>query len=331
MIKLCIALLIFSSTDAYSRKLNFLESQLFRIAAANNSMRAINPFYLRSDFTSAESNLHLGAQEKTYALYQDLQSKDQNKIEERLSESYGNPYDASAKLNLGYRMGNFTHFFSTNAGAALLVTDPVFPEMKGILFHDYTTSMQYTYHVTPQFLIMPQLNLGVRKTLDQQLTVADLVQRSLDMNFNKRPYLGFSEFSLLSVFGLSGLGQILFELNSFPIQEQKYSYWDSFLGYQTPSLINSYFLSDLKFYAGYSPFYGGQYDVSRTYKWGTELGLLDLFKIHFFAMDKNYLSSIFKIELRYLDLEFFTVERAYDDFDIQKSRHYGLNLRFKIN
>lgn len=318
-----------TSWSAHSKKLNYIEAHLMRLSSQQNPSHWLLPFSQSKNLTTYETNIMFSMEKDTYSLYEDMQSKKQDKIQERLKESYGSPYDASAKVNFGFRYGSFSQFFSTNGGAVLLVTDPVFPELKGFLFHDYTATTTYLIKPTPRLVIKPQLSYGVRRSIDREYTVGDLVETSLNVKFDKAPYIGFMEVGFLSMYSLSQWGQLLFEANSVPVIKNEYDYWDTFLGYKTPNFLKNrdWFLSEASFYGGYAPFYGGHYDVSRTYKLGTKLGLNDKVGLDLFTMDDFYPAAIVSLQYAFATLELMTFERAYDDFGYQKSRQYGFNLK----
>ena len=314
---------------ASAKQLNYIETHLLRLSSQQNPTHWLLPFRQLKKSTPFESNFVLSMEKDTYSLYKDIQSKNENKIQDRLEESYGRPYDVSAKINFGFRYESFTQFFSTHGGAVLLVSDPVFPDLKGFLFHDYTASTSYVFHPNPRLMIKPQLSYGARRTLNEEYTTGDLVEKSLDVKFNETPYIGFIELNLLTIFSLSEWGQVLFEINSFPLIKNEYEYWDTFFGYKTPNFLKdmNWAFSDLSFYGGYAPFYAGHYDVSRTYKFGARTSMGDSVDLDFFTMDDFYPAGILSFNLANLSLEFFTFERAYDDFGNQKSRQYGANIK----
>jgi hypothetical protein len=322
-------LIIFAPAVCFARKTNFIESHLLRLSSQQNPTQWLLPFSQIKAPTPFESNVMVSMEKDTYDLYKDIDSKNQQRIQERLQDSFGKPYDVSAKVNFGYRFKNFSQFISTNGGAVLLVTDPVFPELKGFLFQDYTASSSYLFKPHPRLILKPQLSYGIRKTLDEKYSVGDLVDKSLNVKFNKIPFIGFSELNLLGIFSLDQWGQILFQVNSFPIMQNDYDYWDTFLGYRTQNFLKNsgWAVSELSFYGGYSPFYGGDYDVSRTYRLGAKMSFLDWISLDLFTMDNFYPASIMAFRFSYFILEMFTFERAYDDFERQKSRQYGLNLK----
>lgn len=317
------------SSSAQARKLNFIEAHLLRLSSQQDPTHWLLPFKQVKAPKTFEGNVMLSLEKDTYSLYQDIKSQKQDKIQSRLQESFGRPYDVSAKINFGYRSGKFAQFFSTNGGAVLLATDPVFPELKGLLFHDYVATSSYILKPFPRLMLKPQLSYGVRKTLDREYSVGDLVDQSLDVKFNEAPYIGFLELNVFGLFSLSEWGQILFEASALPLLQQDFQYWDTFLGYKTPNFLQNkkWLISELAFYGGYSPFYGGEYDVSRTYKWGVKSVVDQTLEIDFFTMDDFYPALIASWRLDYFTVEAFSFERAYDNFGNQKSRQYGLNLK----
>lgn len=329
MITLRIVLLTFVySLSAQARSLNFIESQQLRLSAQQNPVHWVLPFNVLKKASSWEINTFLSSEEDVFSLYKDIDSKDQALIQERLQSSFGQPYDVTAKMNFGFRNGNFAQFFSTNGGAVLLVTDPVFPEVKGLLFHDYMGSSSYLFRPTKNLLIKPQLNYGTRKILDRQFTVGDLVEKKISVDFNKAPQQTVVETNVMAVLGLESWGQILFEMNSFPLIKTEYQYWESFLGYMTPNFLSgTSWIQSLQFYGGYSPVYAGSYDVERTVKTGSKLMLGEHLTIDIFTTDKFYPGAMVGYMAGFVEVSAFTFERAYDDFGLQRSRQFGGNLR----
>ncbi len=315
-------------TSALAKRLNFIESHQLRLSGQQDPLHWLVPFHSVKHPDAWESNIFYSQQKDVLKVYKEVQTKDQDKIQERLSTSFGKPYDLSAKVNAGYRNGDFAQFFSSNGGAVLLATDPVFPELQGFLFHDYTSSTSYVFRPVKEMVLKTQLNIGVRKAFSQKLTTGDLVESKVNIRFNKEPYVGFMELSLRSLYSFGTYGRALFEINSLPLINE-YQYWDTFLGYQTPDIFDqkTSWFKEFSFYGGYSPFYGGHYDVSRTFRLGNRLGFGDFFSLDVFTLDKFYPGVIVSSKLGFLELSLFTFERAYDDYEKQKSREFGFNLK----
>lgn len=326
-----IVFFIFLSSSVQARRLNYLEAHLLRFSSQQDPTHWLLPFSFQRKSSQIETNSTLSMQKDTYSLYKDIDSKNQSRIQSRLSDSFGQPYDVSAKLNAGFRYRGISQFISTTGGASLLVTDPVFPELKSFIYHDYAASTAYTFRPLMNLTMRPQVNYGVRRIMDKTYSAGDLVDKKLDLNFNKQPYIGFVEINLISLYKLGDWGHALFELTSLPLIQSEYQYWDTFLGYKTPNILKNqqWLLTELAFYGGYSPFYGGGYDVSRSYKIGSKLSISEWITADLFTMDEFYPASILTFNFTHLELDLFTFERAYDDFGNQKSRQYGLNLKTK--
>jgi hypothetical protein len=321
---------LFFINSVCARELNYIEAHNLRLSSHAHPLHWINSFVFNKNPGNYESNIFVSSQKDVQKLYNDVQSKDQNKIIARLNESFGEPYDLSAKVNFGFKKDNWSQFFSTNGGAVLLVTDPVFPDLKGFIFHDYTSTTAYLYKPTPALVIKPQISVGVRKILDRTLSTGDLVSESLDVKFNKAPYVGFTELGLLSTYNTFGYGHLIFELTSLPLMSSDYQYWETFIGYKTINIAKKFNwkISELSFYGGYAPVYAGKYDVSRTIKLGSRIGLMDELDLDLFTTDELYPGALLSYTFKYFELALFTFERAYDDFGRQKSRQFGGNLKF---
>lgn len=313
----------FITSSVFARKLNFIEAHNLRLSSQTHPLHWMNPFVFNKNPGKYETNIFASGQKDVVNLYNDIQSKSEQKIIDRLQDSFGKPYDISAKVSFGYKSGNFSQFISTNAGAVMLVTDPVFPDLKGFLFQDYTSNTSYIFRPFKGMMIKPVLTAGVRRTIDQTYTTGDLVSSNLDVRFNKAPYIGFAEINLLVTQNTFGYGNFLFELTSLPLMSYKYKYWDTFLGYKTPNFFNI-----MSFYGGYSPLYAGHYDVGRTYKTGIRVAPSSAFNMDVFTFDKFYPGALASYTWTHFELAAFTFERAYDDFGNQKSRQYGFNLKF---
>lgn len=318
------------ATTASARELNYIEAHNLRLSSQTHPLHWINPFVFNKNPGNFETNVFVSTQKDVQKLYNDVQSKDEPRIIARLSDSFGKPYDLSAKINFGFKMDNWSQYFSTNGGAVLLVTDPVFPELRGFLFHDYTSTTAYLYKPTPAWVIKPQVSIGARRILDQTLSTGDLVSESLDVKFNKKPYIGFAEVNLLSTYNTFGYGHLVFELTSLPLRSSDYEYWETFVGYKTINIAKKldWKISEFSFYGGYAPVYAGKYDVNRTFKLGSRIGLLEALDLDVFTTDEFYPGGLLSYTFKNFELAVFTFERAYDDFGRQKSRQYGANFKF---
>ncbi len=313
-----------------ARRLNYIEAHNLRLSSQTHSPHWINPFVFNKNPGNFEVNALVSGQKDVLKLYNDIESKDEQKIIDRLEESFGKPYDLSAKISVGIKVGSFSQFFSTNGGAVLLVTDPIFPELKGFLFHDYTSTSAYIFRPTKALMLKPQVSIGFRRVLDKTLTTGDLVDKSLDVKFNKAPFIGFAEVNFLATYNTFGYGHLLGEISSLPMISNKYEYWETFLGYKTPNFAKklNWEFRELSLYGGYSPLYAGHYDVHRTFKTGIRFSPTKELSLDFFTMDEFYPGGLISYTFKHFEFAMFTFERAYDDHGEQKSRQYGLNLKF---
>jgi hypothetical protein len=316
-------LLLLLSGGAQARDLNFTEAHLLRLSSQQEPLRWLLPFRPVQSFSQASAGLFVSSEKEVPAVYRDIQSRDEDRIESRLLESYGRPYDASAKLFAQYHWGQFTQSISVNAGAAILITDPVFPEVRGFLFNDYLAATAYTFRPYAGLMLRPQVSYGLRRYLDREFTVGNLVDSRLDVNLSAAPYLAVAEFNLIATQELgAGMGELLFEIASLPLNNVGYAYWETFLGYRTPD-----FFQRLYFYGGYSPFYGGDYDVNRTFKVGANMRPWEWLSLDLFTMDRWYPAAVASVQFKHLQLDLFTFERAFDHFEFQRARQYGLALK----
>lgn len=325
-------MLMFLATEASGRSLNFIEAHQLRLSTRNDGLTWINPFFSARPAEHFDFRLFFSNEKDVLGLYKDIQSKDQPKIQQRLSESYGKPYDVSAKVGMGFHYGRFSQHFSTNGGALLFINDPVFPEMDGLIFHDYVTTSSYAFGKPRNWVLRPRISLGWRKMVDEKFTAGDLVQRPLKVNFEKKPYTNLFEMGLNGSKTLGEYGDLIGEVNAIPLikSDGEYEYWDTFLGYRSWNFLDDKgsWLHALHAYGGYSPFYAGDYDVERTIKTGIDVQFIRHLRLDLFTMDKFYPGLIFSTQFQYIEFNLFTYERGYDDFGRQRSRQYGANLRF---
>lgn len=314
------AFLVLISINSYALDMNFMEAHHLRLSSQENVNNWLMPHTPDKDHDFAFTFFGTGNKDVP-EVYDDIQSKKQDKIENRINSSYGKPYDAAAKVQFLFQKNSFRQAFSTNGGAVFVVTDPVFPELRGMIFHDYMASSSYKFQMG-DFSFRPQLSYGFRRTLFRELTAGDLVQEKLNVKFNKAANVGLVEFGLQSAYKMSHYGEVFFDVNALPLTNYEYKYWETILGYRTPLLYQRLFL-----YAAFSPLYGGYYDVSRTYKLGANLSLVDSLRLHLFTLDDFYPGAEIQYRLGIVEVAVMTFERAYDDYGHQKSRQYGAALR----
>lgn len=331
MKNICIgSLLLLLAVNAQARNLNYIESSLFRLSSYNRSEEWIQPFYRyhKNSFPNYQLSFFGSTHPEVKGLIDDIGSKDDDLIQKRIDDSYGKPYDASAKVQFLYRNERFIQTFSINAGAVAVVNDPVFPELSGIFFQDYIGTSSYIFKVNKELVFIPRIIYGKRRVLDTSLTVAELVDRKPDTKIKNQPWNTVVDISLSARYEFESF-DLLGELNSLPLSNNEYNYWDTNLGIKSKNLKDFFSFDTLKridCYFSYSPIYGGDYDVSRTVKFGMGVEFSENFMIDIFSHDKFSFGSILKFNDDYYAISIFTHENSYDDYQEQRSRKYGLNF-----
>jgi hypothetical protein len=300
--------LLLLSLGLNARELNYIESKLFRLSGYERPDEWVVPFYRyhKRSYPQFKFNLFASSHPEVLSVIDDVDSKDQNRIQTRLDNSFGRPYDASAKVLVGYRYQKFSQTFSSNAGAVAIVNDPVFPELQGVLFQDYTMTTSYIYNYKKEFIFIPRIIYGRRRVLDSSFTAAQLADKTPDTKIKNRPWNTFAELSFNGEYRMNYF-DLVFEANSLPITSNDFDYWDTNLGIKSKN-ISKYFglnLNKIDAYLSYSPLYGGNYDVSRTIKGGVGIEFNDLLMIDLFFEDKFLLGGLAKLNTRYLTLSLF--------------------------
>src|SRR3989344_5558774 len=93
-----------------ARRLNYIEAHNLRLSSQTHSPHWINPFVFNKNLGNFEVNTLVSGQKDVLKLYNDIESKDEQKIIDRLEESFGKPYDLSAKISVGLKVGSFSQF-----------------------------------------------------------------------------------------------------------------------------------------------------------------------------------------------------------------------------
>lgn len=320
--------LIISSAIA-TTKLGFIESQSLRLSSKERADSLFIPFHYPKNLKHLELNATLLGKNDDYLLYKDLVSKDQERITNRLNHSFGVPYDAHAKTNMVYRYHEFTQQFSFNSSALAFIKDPVFPEFKTFMYYDQWGTSAYLFKPIKNLQFKPQIGYGRRKIINKNFTTGDFVNQPPNLKLKRSKWHYQSEFSFNTIYSIP-LFQILFELNSLPLTNSDYDYWDSFLGMRTINLASLFSdkLQLVSFFAGYSPFYGGYYDVKRTMKFGTQIYFKENLGFNVFTTDQMLFGGQLIAHFNHIEIDLYSIKRAYDDYLLYQSRLYGMNLKF---
>lgn len=320
---------IIISHDLSARELNYLESQLFRLSSYERNEEWVLPFYRyhKNSFPRFRFTTFFAMTPKVPEIIDDIESKNQKRIESRIDTMFGKPYDANAKVSLGFQYQKFTQTFSLNHSATVIVNDPVFPELEMLYIQDEVATTSYIYTFKKGYII-PRLIYGRRKILDSSLSAIELANNKSIDRIEKHNWIGFVDFSVSSQYRFNYF-DVIAEINSLPLSNQKYNYWNSNIGVKSKNLSNHIDFINIKkldAFAFYSPFYGGNYGVSKTIKFGIGAELDDWILLDIFT-DANFLiGAISKFNFKYFTLSAFTYEYTYDEYLNQTTRQYGLSI-----
>jgi len=317
-----------------AKNLNYMQAHLFRLSSEDKIEEWLIPLirYAPSGHDQLNFNVMVSANPEVPDTIADLNSKDKSRTRARLDQSYGKPYDVGTKLSISTQISSFEQIISSNAGAVLIVHDPVFPFIEGIMFHDYTGTSLYHFKYK-NLLLKPQVSYGLRRTLEKDLSVGDFVEKKIKIKFSDEPWRFYSEAGFLSQLSLDYC-YLLFDLNAYPITQNRYNYWNSNLGIRSKNIVKNLdsfsLIRYLDLYFSYSPFYGGQYDVSRTVTLGTGFYFNSYLGTDIFLIDDYSWGILLKLNYNFVYLSLFTFKTAYDDYHNFESRQYGLNLKLSF-
>lgn len=326
-IPLFFALAVLPSIGWARKSVSFLRSHNFQLSYATTVRDWLGAPEL-SESSRWKPQAMVARNPELGAVYDDIESKDSTRVQRRLETSYGRPVDVEAKTGVTFRAGNFRQSMSLNAAAAVMVNNPVFPELDGILYNDFSGSSGYVWMHSNGWKIESQLQYGVRRTLERNYTVGQLVDSKPDVKLKEVPYRFYSE-------GGVRLEKSLFEaaaginLVSVPLVGGDYKYWKvdfegrspelaSLMGFQGPGKFH--------FWGAVSPFFGGAYNWDRTVRIGFSAAWWRFLRTDVFFFDDFTVAALASLRIYAVELEVFTFERAEDEHRAFRSRQTGLSL-----
>jgi hypothetical protein len=330
MRKAALLLILFSfasSARAERVPLSYLRAHNFRLSQAASAGDWLL-FFPRTEASRGAANLFFAREDGVGALYDDLSAKDSARLLSRLQQSYGEVYDVTGKLALEASLGRFRQRFSVNAAVSLTVNDPVFPELSGILFNDYTFTTDYRFAYRG-WAFRPSLTYGLRRTLDRSFTVGQLLDTKPNLKIKAVPYRLFAELGLEAGRSFSW-GDLLLSAESLPLRQRDYDYWQVELGYRSPNLLEKAaggWPKRLNLWAAASPLYGGDYEFGRTLRAGVSVEWFRYLQTDVSFMDKFLPAAFIRVGTRAISAELFTFARGEDDAHTFSARQYGVGLK----
>lgn len=253
-------------------------------------------------------------------LYRDIKSKSETRIQNRLAESYGTTFDGAAKAFIRWRRGPFTQSFSVNAAASLLVNDPVFPDLSGIVYNDYALATAYYFQIPAEIELRPLLSYGWRRVMSHSFSVGKLLGEKPNLKIKTYPYRFFSELGLRASRSFA-TGDVRIEARALPLRTAGYDYWEIETAYRSPDLG---LLHGLYLWASVTPLYGGLYDFGHGVKLGTTVHWWRFLRTDLFLMHGFQVGAIVRLGPPSLNAELYSFGRAEDRGRVYQSRQTGL-------
>lgn len=307
--------------------LSYPRAQNFLFAAADDADSWLIP--MSSRLAQPWRVILMGSSEsQVFGLYKDIKSKDQARISSRLSDSYGDVFDAALKLGVAGRFGNFEQTFSISAAASLFVIDPVFPELSGIVNNEYALNSRYQFE-WEGFWFRPSLTYGLRRVMQRSFSVGQLLDQKPDVALKRVPYRGFADlnFEISKPFAW---GDLAVRAQGIPILHQEFLYWQVEGIYRTRNLVEGVKRTwpwRWNAWASVAPARGGDYSIVRSIKLGTMVEFNRYVQADLFFMDKFLPAAILRFGPARYNIELYTFQRSEDDFHLYQSRQFGISLR----
>jgi len=275
---------------AQTQELDFIQSRLFQLTSSVGFKDWLfNPLWVEERKKKKRKFLAMLAPSNgLLEAYKDFDSGDSDRIIDRVNKSFGKPFSAGIKLELSLKGDEFLNHLSSNIGSFFIVNDPTFSEVELLLFRDYVikTSKSYQYF-NNKLLFAPRITYGFRKVMKKKFTITELVKMYHDLEFSQKKYNPIVELNFLLKYKFENFS-VHFDLKSFPlISKEKLKYWETNLGFKSRKFNlekKGFYLNSLELFFSYSPFYGGLYDVSKTFKFGTNLELLKGVSLSLFSL-----------------------------------------------
>lgn len=331
------SILLYFSSDSFisqliaREKVDYLQANILRTSAYLDPLDGILPFaserFYRKEKVSQyfSTKIFYSGNTELFSVYDDLQSKNRTLIETRVRNSLGKPIDGSAKADATIHFENFSFTVAADFGALAVANDPVFPELDLFIYKDYASILSSRFQINKNWFFSPRFVNGFRKIIDRQYETGELINEKINAKIDNSPQEFFSEFSGILNYK-SDIFDFLLEANSLPIKQDYYDYWSFTSGIVSTNFLetnkSSLFFKSFKLFAQFSPFYGGDYLMSRSAKFGFSLGIMEDLFIDSFINDEDFWGTVIQYRARYGGLVFSTYEDSFDDSHEMRSRKY---------
>ncbi len=318
---------------SYAHGLNFIEAHTLRLS----SSESLEEWVLFHDRPPSSESTHFKSRSifvshgALFRLFNAADSGDSTRVRGELESNMGTPYVANASIGIAGSYRGIWQSFSVNAGTIFQPNNPVFPELRGVLFNDFLFTTSYGVRVTPRLRLKPKITYGSRRLLFPTYDIGDLVENQPIVKIQEVPYLPVVEVGTLASVDLTRElhSSIHFSVQGVSLIQNRPSYWEARIGVHSKNLAvlwSGGLVDTLKLKLSLAPFFGGNYDWDRTLQLGLQVGFSELFNLDLFLWDRYRLGAFLRFKLRPIEVHFFTMERVLDNFGQYPTRQYGGGL-----
>ena len=310
------------------KKLGLLQSKLFQLTSSGSFQEwLIHPSYSKKDFSNKTLFL-FSKSSGFFDFYNNLRTKDSQKISTAISNSVGTPNTLIYKIEGVYKKGFFNHSFSYNSGQFLFI-DPSNSQKVDGLFYSALGGKLYSKFVFPKLkmIVIPKIIYGLRKSLDKNFSSAELVLNQPDQTLGKNPWKVFSELNLLTNINLKILDMTL-NLQSFPLLNKDFIFWEFSTGLKSKKIPLFKKGTSFDFFANFSPYVGGDYEKKRTMRYGSSLYLNRKVRLNIFLLENSKLGLHLAWKSKNLSVSIHSYEMLYsNNYSIKKN---GVDFKYKF-
>ena len=212
--------------NASTKKLNLVQSKLFRLSSSRNFHDwLIHPYFEKDIFL--KKSLFFYSRSSTFLdFYNQIRTGDNTKIGKAINNTVGTPNGLIYKFEASFTKRPFHHSFSYSSGQFLFI-DPNTPTLLDSLMNQVISgkiSKRFFFNRSG-LLLIPQVVYGLRKSINKSFSISNLLLEQPDQTLSNSKWKVFSELNLLLDLNLKILN-ITLDLKSFPLINKDYDYWD---------------------------------------------------------------------------------------------------------